>query len=67
LIYFIELILKEIFFVAIREFRIKLILLDESIGVKLKKKFDYIYENYGHIIIWVVLAIQAIVVAVVNY
>lgn len=51
----------------IREFRIKLILLDESIGVKLKKKFDYIYENYGHIIIWVVLAIQAIVVAVVNY
>ena len=33
----------------------------------MKKKFDYIYDNYGHIIIWTLLAIQAIVVAAVNY
>jgi len=37
------------------------------IGVRLKKKFDYIYDNYGHIIIWVLLAIQAIAVAISTY
>jgi len=34
---------------------------------KMKKKFDYIYDNYGHIIIWVLLAIQAIAVAITTY
>jgi len=33
----------------------------------MKKKFDYIYENYGSHIIWAVLALQAIVVAISTY
>jgi hypothetical protein len=33
----------------------------------LKEKFDYIYENHARSIIWILLAVQAIAVAVASY
>jgi hypothetical protein len=33
----------------------------------MRKYFDHIYENYGHQIIWILLAIQVIAVAITSY
>ena len=33
----------------------------------MKEKFDYIYDNYGSRIIWILLAIQAIAISVSSY
>jgi len=32
-----------------------------------KKKFDYIYDNYGNKIVWTVLGLQALIVAITSY
>lgn len=40
---------------------------DIYLKYKMKDKFNHIYDNYGHIILWTLLAIQAIAVAIASY
>lgn len=35
--------------------------------MKLKEKFDYIYDNYNRHILWFLLALQAIAVSIYSY